>query len=114
MVQSLYLLVALHRLRRDQVGHVSVHLLAPRQQRLSPLCRRHCAHSIHRQPPTAHDRRPSAGVRDEGPSAPPPLPWHHRRAPASGSLPPPVQYAVDILERAGMSDYKPCSTSVDT
>jgi hypothetical protein len=24
------------------------------------------------------------------------------------------QYAWDILERAGMSDYKPCSTSVDT
>jgi hypothetical protein len=24
------------------------------------------------------------------------------------------QYAIDILERAGMSDYKPCSTPVDT
>jgi hypothetical protein len=24
------------------------------------------------------------------------------------------QYARDILERAGMSDYKPCSTPVDT
>jgi hypothetical protein len=24
------------------------------------------------------------------------------------------QYARDIIERAGMSDYKPCSTSVDT
>jgi hypothetical protein len=24
------------------------------------------------------------------------------------------QYAIDILERAGMSDFKPCSTPVDT
>ena len=24
------------------------------------------------------------------------------------------QYALDILERAGMTDYKPCSTPVDT
>jgi hypothetical protein len=24
------------------------------------------------------------------------------------------QYAIDILERAGMSDYKPCSTPIDT
>jgi hypothetical protein len=38
----------------------------------------------------AHDRRPSARVRDEGPGASPPLPRDHRRAAASGSLPPPT------------------------
>ena len=25
-----------------------------------------------------------------------------------------LQYAIDILEQAGMSDYKPCSTPADT
>jgi hypothetical protein len=54
----------------------------------SALRRRHCTHRIHRRPSTAHDRRPAAGVHDEGPGAPPPLPQHHCRAPAPGSLPP--------------------------
>jgi hypothetical protein len=41
------------------------------------LLLRHCAHGIHRRPHTAHDRHPSARVRDGGPGAPP-LPRHQR------------------------------------
>jgi hypothetical protein len=89
LVQSLRFLLGLHRLHRGQVGHVPLHLPPRRRYHLpSALHRRHCAHGIHRRPSTAHDRRPAAGVRDEGPGAPPPLPRHHRRAPAPGSLPP--------------------------
>jgi hypothetical protein len=91
LVQSLCLQLGLHRLRRGQVGHVHVHLPAWQRHHLPPdLRRQHCAHDIHRRPSTAHDRCPSAGVRDEGPSASSPLPRHHHRAPASGSLPPPA------------------------
>jgi hypothetical protein len=91
MVQSLRLLLGLHRLRRGQVRHVHVHLPARRRHRLPhALRRRHCAHDIHRRPSTAYDRCPSTGVHDEGPGASSPLPWHHHRASSSWSLPPPT------------------------
>jgi hypothetical protein len=91
MVQSLRLLLGLHRLYRGQVGHVTLHLSARRQHRLPPaLRRRYCAHDIHRLSCTVHDHCPSVGVRDEGPRAPPPLPRHHRRMLVLGSLPSPM------------------------
>jgi hypothetical protein len=68
--------------------NVHVHLPAWRRYRLpAALRRRHRAHGVQCQSSSVHDRRPSARVRDEGPRASP-LPWHHRRAKASGSLPP--------------------------
>jgi hypothetical protein len=90
-VQLLRLLLGLHRLHRGQVEHVPLHLLARRRHCLPPaLRRRHCAHGIHRRPSTAHNRRPLAGLHDERLGALSPLPRHHRRAPASRSLPPPT------------------------
>jgi hypothetical protein len=48
-MQSLRLLLGLHRLRRGQVKHVPLHLPTRRRHRLHPaLRRRYCAHRIHR------------------------------------------------------------------
>jgi hypothetical protein len=78
--------------------------------RLPPLCRRHRAHDVHRRP-SAHDRRSSTGVRD-GPG-----PLHFLGITAErrshGLFLHLRQYALDILERASMSDCKPCSTPAD-
>jgi hypothetical protein len=115
LVQPLRHLLGYHRLRRGQVGHTPLHLSAGRGHRLpTPLRRRHCAHSVQRRSPAAHDRRPPAGVRDEGSGASPPLPPHHCKTPTQGLFLHQRQYAIDILERAGMSDYKSCSTPVNT
>jgi hypothetical protein len=90
LVQPLRLLLGLHRLRRDQVGYVTLHLPAWQGRHLPPpLRRRHCAHGIHRRSPTADDHRPPAGVCD-GPGAPPSLPRHYRQTLALGSLPAPA------------------------
>jgi hypothetical protein len=78
LVQPLRLLLFLHRLRRAQVGYVTLHLPTWRGHRLPPLHRRHCAHDIHRRSPTADDHRPQTGVCDEGPGSPPSLPRHYR------------------------------------
>jgi hypothetical protein len=84
------------------------------RHRLPPaLCRRHCAHDIH---PDLLQRTILAlqlefAMKDLGP-------LHHflgitvERWP-QGLFLHQRQYAIDILERAGMSDCKPCSTPVD-
>jgi hypothetical protein len=88
LVQPLRLLLSLHRLRRGRVRYLTLHIPTSRGHRLPPpLRRQNCAHSIHRQPFTLHDHCPPAGVYDEGPGAPQPLPQHYHRAHALGSLP---------------------------
>jgi hypothetical protein len=75
LVQSLHRLPGLHRFRRGQVGHITLHLPTGRGHHIPPpLHRRHCAHGIHRRSPTAHDHCPPTGVCDEGPGASPSLP----------------------------------------
>jgi hypothetical protein len=86
-----------------------------RRHHLHPaLRRRHCAHNIHHRPSTLHDRRPLAGVCDEGPGDPSPLPRITAERRPQGLFLHQRQYAIAILEWAGMSDCKSCSTPVDT
>jgi hypothetical protein len=75
LVQSLRLLIGLPWLRQGQVKHVPVHPTVWRRHRLPPpaLRRRHRPHDIQCRSSSAHDRRPSLRVHDEGPGASPPL-----------------------------------------
>jgi hypothetical protein len=111
MVQSL----RLHRIPRSQIRHVPIYLTMRRRCCLPPaLRRRHCAHDIHSRPSTTYNRRPPAGVRDEGPGAPSPLPQYHRRTTPQDLFLCQRQYTIDILEWVGMYDCKPYFTPSDT
>jgi hypothetical protein len=111
MVQSPRLVLGLHRLRRGQVGHMTpstdtVYLLlyvddivlttstADLLQRTIATLQREFA--MKDLVPLHHFLSITVECRSQG------LFLHQR------------QYAIDILEWAGMSDCKPCSTPVDT